>query len=43
MNARPESAVDCTPAQHPAHGSNGPGLLMPAALNLELEERHQLT
>lgn len=43
MNARPVSAVDYIPAQHPARGSDGPGLLMLAVSNLELEETHQLT
>lgn len=43
MNARPVSAVDYIPAQHPAHGSDGPGSLMLAVSDLELEEPHQLT
>lgn len=43
MNARPVSAVDYIPAQHPARGSDGPDLLMLAVSNLELEEPHQFT
>lgn len=43
MNAHPVSVVDYIPAQHLAHGSDGPGLLMLAVSNLELEEPYQLS
>lgn len=42
MNARPVSAVDYIPAQHPARGSDGPGSLMLAVSNLELKETHHI-
>jgi len=43
MNAHPVSAVDYIPGQHPARGSDGPGLPMLAVSNLGLEESYQFT